>query len=99
MSRRISTAAILAIELDGFGALLKADHDAEIAGRPAAERNGFLEMIADRRPPGVVRDRDVARGNRAPRLLSAGAARGASGSDGGAAARVIEPGNSWRRSN
>src|SRR5207302_10637310 len=39
----------------------KADDDADTAGRPAAERNAFLEMIADRRPPGVVRDRDAHR--------------------------------------
>src|SRR5439155_8813484 len=56
-----SAAAVLAIELDGFGALLKTEDDAQIAGRPAAERNGFLDMVADRGSPGVFRDRDTDR--------------------------------------
>src|SRR5438552_15797634 len=56
-----SAAAILAIELDGFGSLLKTEHDAEIARRPAAERDGFLDMVADGCPLGVFRDRDAHR--------------------------------------
>src|SRR6266566_4160245 len=56
-----SAAAILAIELDGFRALLKTEDDAEIAGRSAAERNGFLDMVADSGPPSVLRDRDTDR--------------------------------------
>ena len=86
---RHSAAAILAIELDGFGGLLKTEHDAEIARRPAAERDGFLDMVADGCPLGVFRDRDAHRelpfaedrlvgsGHRdkIPEIESAGAAR------------------------
>src|SRR5436309_844310 len=56
-----STSAEVAVEVDDFGVLLKAEHDAEIAGSAAAERDRFLDMIGDAGALGVGGDRDADR--------------------------------------
>src|SRR5438552_16124928 len=39
---------VVAVELDRLGALLEPEHDRRFAGPAAAERDCFLDMIADR---------------------------------------------------
>src|SRR5437764_5075309 len=51
----------MAVELDRFGALLKSQDDIDVAGPAAAERDGFLDMVADRGALGARRNIDMDR--------------------------------------
>src|SRR5436189_262590 len=79
----------MTIELDRFGPLLESQDDIDVAGPAAAERDGFLDMVADGGALGAPRNIDMDReeplaedrligpGHRdeIPEVESAGAAR------------------------
>src|SRR5918912_2864220 len=44
----VLAAAVVTVEIDRLGALLKPKHNREVAGPAAAERDCLLDMIADR---------------------------------------------------
>src|ERR1051325_1777054 len=84
-----SAPAVMAIELDRFGPLLKSEDDVNVAGPAAAERDRFFDMVADRSAFGGRRpldrdreeplavDRLIGPGqrNKIPEVETAGAAR------------------------
>src|SRR5947209_814430 len=51
----------MAIELDRFGPLLKSQDEIDVAGPAAAERDGFLDMVADCGALGAPRNIDMDR--------------------------------------
>src|SRR5437868_14532315 len=51
----------MAVELDRFGALLESQDDIDVAGPAAAERDGFLDMVADCGAFGAPRNIDMDR--------------------------------------
>src|SRR5438874_2582946 len=64
----------MAIELDRFGPLLKSQDDIDVAGPAAAERDGFLDMVADGGALGARRNIDMDREEPLPedRLIGPG---------------------------